>query len=105
MYADDLEMHRYSIDLSCAERDLQEDLNFVYSWLCINLLSLSINKSNVMLVGSCQKLQNRDLNVTFDRRSLARVSSFKYLGLYIDENFTWHEHTTSVLQRVISGVH
>ena len=38
-------------------------------------------------------------------RPLSRVSSFKYLGLYIDENLTWHEHTTSVLQRVLSRVH
>jgi len=47
-----MEMHCNSIDLSCAEHDPQEDLKFVYSWLCINLLSLGVKKSNVMLVGS-----------------------------------------------------
>ena len=31
-----------------------------------------------------------------DGRPLSRVSSFKCLGLYIDENLTWCEHTTSV---------
>ena len=101
LYADDMEMHCHNMDLSCAEHDLQEDLNFVYSWLCINLLSLSIKKSNVMLIGSRQKLQNHDLIVTVDGRPLARVSSFKYLGLLIDENLTWCEHTTSVLQSFI----
>ena len=78
-----MEMHCHNMDLSCAEHDLQlQDLNFVYSWLCINLLSLSIKKSNVMSIGS-----------------------FKYLGLLIDENLTWREHTTSVLQRVLSRMH
>ena len=56
------------------------------------------------MVGSRQKLQNHDLIVTIDGRPLSHVSSFKYLGLYIDENLTWHEHTTSVLQRVLSRV-
>ena len=105
LYADNIEMFCHSIDLSCAEHDLQEDLNFVYSWLCVNLLSLSIKESNAMLVGSRQKLQNRDLNVTVDGKPLSRVSSFKYLGLYIDENLNWHEHTKNVLQRILSRLH
>ena len=67
-----------------AEHDLQEDLNLVHYWLSVNLLSLNVRKSNVMLVGPCQKLQNDDLNITVDGRPL--YISFKYLGLYIDEN-------------------
>ena len=70
----------------------------VYSWLCINLLSLNITKSNVMLGWLTSETTNRDLNVTIDERPPSRVSSFKYLGLFIDESLTWHEHTTSVLQ-------
>ena len=91
------------MDLSFAEHDLQEDLNFVYSWLCINLLSLSTKKSNVMLIGSHQKSQNHDLNVTVDGRPLAYVSSLKYLGLLIGENLTWHEHTSSVFAEFCLG--
>ena len=64
LYVDDMEMHCSNINLSCVEHDLQEDLNLVYSWLCVNLLSLSIKKSSVVLVSSCQKLQNHDFNIT-----------------------------------------
>ena len=53
-YADNMEMHCSNVNLSCVEHDLQKDLNLVYSWLCVNVLSLSIKKSNVMLVGSLQ---------------------------------------------------
>jgi len=58
-----------------------------------------------MLVGSCQKLQNHDLNITVDSWPISRISSFKYLGLYIDENLTWQDHTMSVLQKVLSRIH
>jgi len=74
LYADDMEMHCSNANLSCVERDLQEDLNLVYYWLCVNLLSLSVKKSSVMLVGSHQKLRNHDLNVTINGRPLSRVS-------------------------------
>ena len=58
-----------------------------------------------MLVGSHQKLQNHDLNITVDGWPISRVSSFKNLGLYIDENLTWQDHTMSVLQKVLSRIH
>ena len=58
-----------------------------------------------MLVGSRQKLHNHDLNFTVDGRPLSCVSSFKYLGLHIDENLTWHDHASNVLWRVLSRVH
>ena len=54
LYADDMEMHCSNVNLLCAEHDLQEDLNLVCYWLCVNLLSLSVKKSNVMLAGSRQ---------------------------------------------------
>jgi len=44
LYTDDMEMDCHNINLSCTENNLQEDLNFVYSWLCVNLLSLSVKK-------------------------------------------------------------
>ena len=102
LYVDDI---CSNVNLSCAENDLQEDLNLVYSWLCINLLSLSVKKSNVMLVGSRQKLQNHDLNITIDCWPISHVSSFKYSGLYVDENVTLQDHTMSVLQRVLCKIH
>ena len=105
LYADDMEMHCSNANLADAEHDLQRDIQFVKLWLCVNLLTLDIKKSNVMLIGSRQKLRNHDLCVTVDGKQLSRVSSVKYLGLHIDENLSWHQHTASVIQRVYSRVH
>ena len=43
-----------NVNISSAEHDLQEDLNLIYHWLYVNLLSLSVKKSNLILVGSRQ---------------------------------------------------
>ena len=61
-------------------------------WFSVNRLTLSIKKSNVMLIGSCQKLRGNDLHVTVDGKQLSCVSSIKYLGLHLDEHLTWHQH-------------
>ena len=105
LYPDDMEMHCSNANLASAEHDLQRDIQSVNSWLCVNLLTLRIKKSYVMLIGSHQKLRNHDLCVTVDGKQLSRVSSVRYLGLHIDENLSWHQHTASVIQRVYSRIH
>jgi len=74
LYADDMEMHCSNGNLAGAEHDLQQNIHSVNSCLCVNLLTLSIRKSNIMLIDSCQKLRNYDLCVTVDGKQLSRVS-------------------------------
>ena len=105
LYADDMEMHCSDANLASTERDLQQDIQSVNSWLCVNLLTLNIRKSNVMLIGSRQRLRNHDLCISVDGKQLSRLSSVKYLGLHIDENLSWHQHTVNVVQRVYSRIH
>jgi len=107
LYADDMEMHCSNANLAGAEHDLLQDIHSVNLWFCVNLLTLiiSIRKSNVMLIGSHQKLRNYDLCVTVDGKQLSRVSSAKYFGLHIDENLSWHQHTANVTQRAYYRIH
>jgi len=35
LYADDMEMHCSNVNLAGAERDLQQDIHSVNSWLCV----------------------------------------------------------------------
>ena len=42
LHADDMEMHCSNVIMANAELNLQQDIQFVYLWLCVNLLTLSI---------------------------------------------------------------
>ena len=64
-------------------------------WLSVNLLTLSIKKSNV---GSRQKLRNHDLCVTVHGKQLSPCVFIRYLGLHIDENLSWNQHSADVVQ-------
>lgn len=57
LYADDMKMHCSDANLTSTEGDLQQDIQSVNSWLCVNLLTLNIRKSNVMLINSCPRLK------------------------------------------------
>ena len=58
-----------------------------------------------MLISSRQKLRNHDLSISVDGKQLSRVSSVKHLGLHIDENLSWHQHTANFVQRAYSRIH
>ena len=87
-YVDDMELHCSNANLTVAEHDLHQDIQSVNLWLCVNLLTHSIKKSNVLLIGSRQKLRNHDLCITVHGKQLSHVSSVRYLGLHIDENLS-----------------
>ena len=53
----------------------------------------------------CQRVRNHDMCISVDGKQLSHVSSVKYLGLHIDENLSWHQHTANVVQRVYSRIH
>ena len=74
-------------------------------WLRTNRLSLNVGKSHVILIGSCQKLQNHELRITVGGKQLSQVTGLRYLGVYIDENLSWQQQTQNVYQRVQSRVH
>ena len=86
LYADDVEMHCSDANLASTECDLQQDIQSVNLWFCVNLLTLNIRKPNVMLIGFRQKLRNYDLSISVDGKQFSRVSSVKYLDLHTDEN-------------------
>jgi len=61
MYCDDMELHYSSSGLFFVQCGLQSDLNSADFWLRTNQLSLNVGKSNVMLIGSQQKLRDSDI--------------------------------------------
>ena len=57
-------------------------------------LTLNATKTEFMLIGSMQRLSilSDTLELFIDNVPIEQVSSVKSLGIYIDENLTWHSH-------------
>ena len=105
MFADDTELHLSGHDLSSVQQDFQCDLDAIQAWLCVNRLQLNVSKSVVMLIGTRQRMNHRNVSVHISGQVLTQVPYTKYLGAFIDQHLTWQKHTEFVLQRVRGKVH
>ena len=70
--------------------------NFSHGWLP----KLSVPKSSIMLIGTQQRTVGKTLNLSLNNVPLKQVSPVRYLGVYIDQHLTWHNHVEYVLRRV-----
>ena len=68
--------------------------------LKINKLSLNIKKTNYIIFKSKQKLVNYKLNIKLDNIEIEQVSFTKFLGVIINENLTWENHTKVVKNKI-----
>ena len=63
---------------------------------------LNVSKTKIVLVGTHQMLNAvESFSVAADNTSLERVDTFKYLGVTMEETFSWKEHV-SLLGKVSS---
>ena len=62
-------------------------------WLRENKLTLNLDKTKSMIIGSNKKLGNiSTLSLSIFDTDINTVSSFKYLGVVLFTNFTWTDH-------------
>ncbi len=95
MYADDTAIYYESNDMSELEVMLQEDMNLIYNWLCVNKLSLNVAKSKSM-VFSLRTHDSNSLNITVCGQVLEEVTQYKYLGIFLDKKLNFDFHIESI---------
>jgi len=106
MYADDTSLTTSSPDPMTLEFKLNSDLEKIQNWLHSNKLTLNVKKTKYAIIGSRYKLNNlnHDFIVSVDNREIERVTSYKYLGVEIDETLSWRNHTDSLCKKVSAGI-
>ena len=96
LYADDTELHYCHSDFRQLECILQRAVTQLFIWLVANKLKLSVPKSLSMLIGTRQRISGKTLHLSLDSLPLQQVSTVRYLGVYIDQHLTWHQHACGV---------
>ena len=107
MYADDTTLYVSGTSFNEIQTMLQEDVNSLSQWIKDNKLTLNVDKTKLMIIGSKQRLrscENTSINIFYDGNPIERCTKIKCLGVIIDENILWHNHVDFVCKKVFAGL-
>ena len=106
MFADDTNLTLSAKTLAELKLALTPELNNLSSWLKANKLSLNVAKTELMIIGSRQRLsaQCDDVEIRIDDQIIKRVVHTKSLGLTIDAHLSWGKHVEEICKKVSSAI-
>ena len=102
IYADDTLLYVSDDNILPATHKLQADINAVSKWFKQNQLSLSVEKTFTMFVGSKHRLEQIDTYpvLLLNDQLLQRKEEATYLGLIIDNCLTWDAHIDNLCKKL-----
>ena len=85
---------------------LNNELKEVTNWFKANKLSVNVQKTNYMLLGTRKRNTKDDdkILVELDDAKLERVITTKFLGVIIDENLSWKNHIDGVTKTISRNI-
>jgi len=99
IFADDTNIFINAPNLNKLNSDCQDAIDKISDWMLANRLTVNYEKTNYMIF--CPDKQHKDslvLNLNINNKLINKVTSIKYLGIYIDENLTWKTHIEDLCQ-------
>ena len=99
LFADDTTIYLSSNDHDLMHKIMNDELDRLTDWFQANKLSLNATKTNYMLFTN-RDTQNLNTTLTLGNSIIDKVKCTKFLGIYIDENLKWNEHTHKVTQKL-----
>ena len=84
------------------ERDVNSEMEKVYSWLCVNRLSLNIAKTCYMVVSDRFDSNISDIYVAGN--AINRVNECKFLGVVIDKNLSFMPHVDALCKKISRSI-
>ena len=104
LFADDSNLFCSHKSLQCLEAKVNVEFNNVNNWLCVNKLSLNIDKSNFVIFHPSQKKVQYPINLIINNKILEEKKYVKYLGIIMDCNINWKQHIHELSKKVSRSI-
>ena len=98
IFADDTNVFYSSNSIDDIEKVMNEELQSILQYCNVNKLSINIKKTNFMVITSCRKKTRRIKIGNFEQKCY-----IKYLGIYIDQNLSWHQQISHVYNKIVKN--
>ena len=108
LFADDTALMASASSLPLLETKMNHQVNLVHDWLLANKLSVHyVDKSKYMLINKNIHVSVKDdFELKMGSHIIDRTKSYRYLGLLVDEKFSWSNHIDEVCWKLsqVAGV-
>ena len=93
----------------CSER-VNEDLKCLKIWLAGNKLSITVAKTNSLVIGSRKKLKDIHFAIkikpsfAISGEEISIIEYTKYLGVQVDQYMKWENHANHVIKKISTAL-
>ena len=102
LYADDTVIYSTNKDEAVAYENVESDLKNLMKWCDNNQLTVNIKKTKLVLFGTKEMLCNsRHIDMYMGTEKLHYVNDYMYLGIKLDNKFTFELHANECCRHVI----
>ena len=109
LFADDTNIFNMHNNLTTLINTTNQELQNLSSWFKANKLSLNVTKTNFMIFSNvCDNFVKDNIIIELDGKQLERVTTSKFLGVFIDDELSWKphiSHVTNIIARVVGVFH
>ena len=97
LFADDTNILLSHKDPQTLETILNQELVTISNWFKQNKLSLNVGKTNFMIFKNKHSTKGSfSFKLRIDNSDITQVNTTKFLGVLIDDNLSWHSHTSHI---------
>ena len=86
------------------DNNYRQEIDSFVEWCDDNYLELNVSKTNEMII-DFRKVKRVHDEIVIKGEVVERVSSYKYLGVVIDEKLSWRENTDHIVKKVHSRLY
>ena len=106
LYADDTGIYASSYNVNDLIDNINYDLNIITQWMKNNKLQIHPKKSKCMFITSPYEIKNipQGIPILINNVPVPRVSSYKCLGVTLDEKLNWEHHIDTIIKKVNAGI-
>ena len=80
---------------------INNELNLITDWLCLNKLSLNAKKTKMMIFHNRQRnISHLNLKLFINDTRIEYVKEFNFLRNVVDEQMSWNAHTQKIASRI-----
>ncbi|KAK3539364.1 hypothetical protein QTP70_003850 [Hemibagrus guttatus] len=81
------------------ESAYREEIQSLSAWCSMNNLTLNATKTKELIVDFRKSSSSRHSPIYINGSEVEHVSSFKFLGVHISEDLSWHQNTSTLVRK------